>query len=522
MKAFTTTGICNPKKHYMVDITDRLNAIKNMIDNGDYFTINRARQYGKTTTLAALVPFLKNQYYVLSLDFQSISLEGFKDEKSFIKVFSSIVCDKADSVKMPPEILDALKGFSSRNEDEIVFYALFKLLSRWCSVSDKPIVMIVDEVDSATNNQVFLDFLAQLRHGFLEREKSDTPTFQSVILAGVTDVKHLKIKIRPEDQHKVNSPWNIAVDFKIDMRLSVDGINGMLDEYECDHHTGMNTFELSQYIFDYTNGYPYLVSKLCSIIDESSQDLNWNRSGIDGAVKRLLKEENVPLFDSLTGKLTNFPELRNKLYRILMMGEVFEYLPYDEAQKQLHMFGFIKEDNGIVRISNRIFETLLYNHFLGEDTVGNEIKQSASYYKNHFVNNGILNVRLVLERFIVIYKQVFGELEDRFREKDGREIFLIFLKPIINGVGNYYIEAQTRDQRRMDIIIDYLGIQYIIELKIWRGERYNSEGEKQIADYLDYYGIKTGYMLSFNFNKNKEPGVKEITYGDKVLIEAVL
>ena len=51
---------------------------------------------------------------------------------------------------------------------------------------------------------------------YLEHEKRPgIPAFQPVILAGVTDVKHLKAKIRPEDQHKVNSPWNIAADFDV-------------------------------------------------------------------------------------------------------------------------------------------------------------------------------------------------------------------------------------------------------------------------------------------------------------------
>jgi hypothetical protein len=205
-----------------------------------------------------------------------------------------------------------------------------------------------------------------------------------------------------------------------------------------------------------------------------------------------------------------------------MNGEVLEYLPYDEAQKQLRMYGFIKEINGIVCISNRIFETLLYNHFLGENNDFNDIKQTASYEKNKFVKDGLLDVPLILERFTVAYKQIFGELEDKFKEKDGREIFLLFMKPIINGIGNYYIEAQTRDQRRTDVIIDYLGKQYVIELKIWRGERYNSEGERQIIDYLDYFGLDTGYMLSFNFNRKKEQGVKEVTIGERKLIEAMV
>lgn len=69
---------------------------------------------------------------------------------------------------------------------------------------------------------------------------------------------------------------------------------------------------------------------------------------------------------------------------------------------------------------------------------------------------------------------------------------------------------------------DYLGEQFVIELKIWGGPKYHADGEKQIAEYLDYYGLKKGYMITFNFNKHKETGVKETQYGDRVLVEAVV
>ena len=62
MKVFTTTGACIPENNYMVDITERLKKIRKMVDAGDYFTINRARQYGKTTTLTALKKYLKDEY----------------------------------------------------------------------------------------------------------------------------------------------------------------------------------------------------------------------------------------------------------------------------------------------------------------------------------------------------------------------------------------------------------------------------------------------------------------------------
>lgn len=53
-KSYNTTGDYNPRIHYMVGLTKRLEEFKKMVDKGQYFTINRARQYGKTTTLKAL------------------------------------------------------------------------------------------------------------------------------------------------------------------------------------------------------------------------------------------------------------------------------------------------------------------------------------------------------------------------------------------------------------------------------------------------------------------------------------
>ena len=74
MRRFNITGFCNPQRHYMIKLGDRLKKIKeDYIDEGHYFVINRGRQYGKTTTLKALDEYLKDDYIVLSLDFQEIT-----------------------------------------------------------------------------------------------------------------------------------------------------------------------------------------------------------------------------------------------------------------------------------------------------------------------------------------------------------------------------------------------------------------------------------------------------------------
>lgn len=525
MKEFNTTALCVPTKHYMVDISERVSEIKKMIDAGKYFTINRARQYGKTTTLQAVRRFIEPEYVVLSLDFQMISAKSFSTEEEFVRAFGRLIINlgEYDVISIPEETVVELKKLSESNEG---IDGLFRVFRRWIHKSDKPLVLLIDEVDSATNNQVFLDFLAMLRADYIARDASGTPAFQSVILAGVTDIKHLKSKIREEADAKVNSPWNIAADYTIDMSLSENGIRGMLDEYEADHHTGMDTAAMAKAIREYTNGYPFLVSRICQLIDTAIlPDMGakaWTRDGFDKAINLILKEKNT-LFDSLTSKLTNYPKLKESIKQVLMEGERVVWNQYQEDIVQMSIYGFIRNERGAVRIDNRIFETMLYNLFLSDEDMENRtFSNEADLERNIFVKDGKLDVRLILERFIETYHQVCGPLEDRFKEKDGREQFLLYLRPIINGTGNYYIEAQTRDQRRTDVIIDYLGQQYIIELKIWRGERYNEEGERQISEYLDYFNLSTGYMLSFNFNKNKETGVKQVQVGDKVLYEGTV
>ena len=148
------------------------------------------------------------------------------------------------------------------------------------------------------------------------------------------------------------------------------------------------------------------------------------------------------------------------------------------------MFGFIKNNDGQVIVANRIFETVLYNLFLAEEAVNSSIAKAGFLDKNQFISHGHLNMRLVLEKFVTHFDDLFGDRTEKFIEEDGRRYFLLYLRPIINGTGNYYIESRTRNMERTDVVIDYLGEQFIVELKIWRGDAYNTRGEKQLWDYI--------------------------------------
>lgn len=520
MREFNTTGICYPQYHYMVDISNRLDIIEEYVAKEKYITINRGRQYGKTTTLYHLSKRLSKNYVVFSISFERMGDTEFATEDTLAYYFLDRLRLKLRSLTNVNDdvrnaITEAVKNNSEKKKIDFAF--LDDFIPDICEKSDKPVVLIIDEVDSASNYESFIKLLRLLRDKYLNR--MDLPTFQSVILAGVYDIKNLKLKVRPDSNHQYNSPWNIAVPFNEDMSLSKDGIMQMLNEYEADHHTGMDIAEMSSLILDYSSGYPFFVSKLCQLIDEKK--LGWNHEGFLQAVNILLKEKNT-FFDDLAKKLEDFPKMKELLKDILYNGYEESFNTYYKHIEIAAMFNYIKDVNGKVAVFNRILETWMYNLFMVEEQIDIRIYDQGSIDKSQFVENGTLKMDKILERFAVHFNDIYGGENLKFKEEEGRRFFMLYIKPIINGTGNYYIEAQTRDRSRTDMIIDYLGRQYVIEMKIWRGNSYNERGEHQLTEYLDYYHTNKGYLLSFNFNKGKVSGVKTLKFGDKEIVEAVV
>lgn len=383
MKVFNTTTVCIPSKHYMVDLSERVAQIKKMVDAGKYFSINRARQYGKTTTLNALKKYLTGGYQVIFLDFQGIGNAGYDSEEKFVQEFCRLLWNRGKVGNViPKDILNKIRIWKEAENPRTRLGELFDTLSDWCAQSEKKIVLIIDDVDSVANHHVFLDFLAQLREKYIGREIDDIATFQSVILSGVTDVNNLKNKVREDGKNIENSPWNIASDFTVDMSLSENGIKRMLDQYDADHNTCMDTAYMAKQIYDYTNGYPFLVSRICQLIDEmlvpnlfDSLKNAWTKDGLNEAIKLILSENNT-LFQILAENLNNYPELKQTIRNIIMEDERLTWNLQQQELSQMQMYGLIRKDHNSVRISNRIFETMLYNLFLSDEGLDNSVRGS--------------------------------------------------------------------------------------------------------------------------------------------------
>ncbi|MCP5496860.1 MAG: AAA family ATPase [Leptospiraceae bacterium] len=531
MKKFNITGLCIPEKHYMVDTSKKVLKIIEMIDKGKYFIINRPRQYGKTTTLFMLERALKDRYLLISTSFEGLGETKFETEENFSSTIfytlSQGLLDKNEDFKQ--EFLEYGKGLKTLENVSIA-------ITKFVKQQDKKVVLMIDEVDKASNHTLFLNFLGMLRNKYLQREAGKDQTFHSVILAGVHDVKNIKKKIRPDSESHYNSPWNIATEFKVDLSFSAEEIGTMLVDYasilrqaqhtalrQAQHtalrqaqHTALrqaqciatqtNRFDISSIsreIYKFTSGYPFLVSKICKVIDEDL-DKDWSMEGIQKAITVILEEQNT-LFDDLIKNVENHTELYELLYSILLADIEMEYNVYNPIINIGITYGILSKNvrNKLI-VSNKIFEILLYNYMASKLEISKKLSPQLDYRGRYLDENQNLDLENVLLKFQEFIKETYSDKDTQFYERNGRLLLIAFVKPIINGSGFYYIEPQSSYERRMDMVITFNKKEYILEFKLWYGTEYHEKSLEQLAGYLDSRNHGVGYLVTFNFNKNKE------------------
>lgn len=519
-KKFNDTGGCIPEKHYMVDISGKVGEIVEMIERGDYFVIDRPRQYGKTTTIYMVNRYLNtiDDYFPIRISFEGLGSESYKSEARFIEAFLlqlAVIFKMAGNIEMVTFIE------SGTNPNSI--HRLGMWITEMVKKIEKKVVLMIDEVDKSTNNQLFLDFLGMLRDKYLRSNEGVDHTFQSVILVGVHDVKSLKIKLRSDDEAKYNSPWNIAVDFNVKMSFKPQEIATMLEEYSTSAGAEMDIARTAVILYYYTSGYPFLVSKLCKIIDEEINAGNkggkWDQDVIEAAVNRLLDKKNTN-FDSVLKNLKNNRDLYTTVEKMMLFGETIEYNRHSEIINMGIMYGIFKRKDNLVDIHNRIYKELIYNYMTSNFRLKVLLDTDVSQYnfRDNFIDrDGGLDFEKVLKKFQEFMKKEYSRRDEAFMERNGRLVFLAFIKPIINGIGYDFKEVQVSEEKRLDVLITYRKEKYVIELKIWRGEEAHKRGIKQLSDYLDVLSLNNGYLVIFDFTRKgrKESKNERIFTGDK-------
>ena len=516
IKKFNETGLCFPDEHFMADISQKIDATYKMVEEGAYFIINRPRQYGKTTMLHTLADKLteSDDYMVFRISFEGISDQNFLNESFFGPGFIRLLAKSARSYAPDKrsELLAAMPTVTNLDD-------LSDFITDFVESTGKKVVLLIDEVDKSSNNQLFVSFLGMLRDKYLERRK--VKTFHSVVLAGIHDIKSLKLKIRPDSEKKYNSPWNIATEFEVNMNLTPDEIKPMLEDYVQERGVKMDTQWMANRLFYFTSGYPYLVSKLCKIIDEkilstkSAQPdaietvKEWTEEDLNQAFHLILKEAWNANFDTVMKNLEDYPDLYELTFSVIFDGEAKQFSQSDPTVNLGVLHGiFAESESGHVVIQNRIYRERIANMMVSVWHTSNigkfdPVSAGFDFRGSYRLPNGGLDMEKVMHNFQVFMRENHSDKDRKFLERDGRILFLAYLKPILNGSGYEFKEPQISDEKRLDIVIVYNQFKYVVELKLWYGAVAHEKGLQQLSDYLDRQGLQTGYLVIFDHSKKK-------------------
>jgi hypothetical protein len=513
-KKFNITGTCYPHRHYMMDNGAKLSEVMAMVEAGEYFTINRPRQYGKTTTLFQLTDRLTEdaRYLPIRLDFQGIDEMWHASDQAFAQMFVRHVSE-AIEFSHPK-----LYAFLQDQKGEVgEMDSLSRVITRLAHQTPQPLILLIDEVDASSNYEPFLRFLGMLRRKYLDRESPQHKTFHSVILAGVHDIKSLKLKVRSLGEAQYNSPWNIATDFEVEMSFRPHEIAPMLAQYSEAEGVAIDIPLFSEKLYYYTSGYPFLVSKLCKTIAEKlmpqKTEPRWTLDDLEASVQLLLRENNTN-FESLIKSLERHEELYDLVFQVIINGLVIPFNPDEPVTSLGRLYGIFK-DNGQVRIHNRIYEQRLYN-YMAAKTFRQQLTRKQDYLSFSYAQpDGHLNLEGVVLRFQEFLREQYSTKDQPFLERAWRLVFLAFLKPIINGHGHDFKEVEVSEERRLDVVVTYYQHQYIIELKRWYGEQAHQRGLDQLADYLDRKQVERGYLVIFESRQEKTWRQEQISHRGK-------
>ena len=188
MRIFNTTGPVRVNEHYCLPPLERfdLDDVLFLIEQQKYFVLHAPRQVGKTSYLLALMDYLNRQgtYHCLYFNVEAAQAMRENVEAAMRMILIELVT-RAQSVLndlYPEQIMEEVLRKAGNS-------ALNVLLSQWSRESQKPLVLLIDEIDSLIGDTL-IAVLRQLRAGY-DKRPTDFP--QSIILCGVRDVRDYRI-----------------------------------------------------------------------------------------------------------------------------------------------------------------------------------------------------------------------------------------------------------------------------------------------------------------------------------------
>jgi hypothetical protein len=486
---FNVTGLCNPKDHFMVDPMRGLNkTILDLIDNKYYFTIHAPRQTGKTTLLRSLSIQLNLSKKYVAVHF-SLEAAGFrsntveKANRAIIESLHSAAFEQVDGANQPPSPLDY--------EPSIIVFKNY--LTDWARSSSLPIILLIDEIDSLYDD-VLISVLRQLRDGFQFRPEAFP---SSVALVGLRDVREYKEKVRDNDKSiGSGSPFNIKAKSLTISNFSRLQIADLLQQYT-DEGGQVFDNEVIDLICSLTGGQPWLVNSLAREITGKILDGDVSKpitiDIVNQAKENLIMRRDTHL-DSLIDKLMD-ARVRPIVDAVISGADVVYDNFNDNLQYALDL-GIIKRSDSGIMISNEIYKEII-PRVINLSFMANIIPKVSPQW---FIKpDGRLDMDALLREFQDFYREHSESWLDNFSfHESGKQLLLMaFLQRIVNGGGSIAREMAV-GRGRTDLVIEFKGDVFVLELKIKRSNTNMERTYKQLFHYLDQLNQPHGYLSSLN------------------------
>ena len=513
MRRFGTQGRVYPERHYVVSRTAEIADFIDRIKDGHYVVLFAPRQTGKTTFFRFALETLtatSSRYIPIQLNFEAYKNLSAPDfyEALYKRVRREIEDVFQKRVGVPTETLTRfLSDAKFTNHISMMeFFEQFADLLEHHDTQSK-VVLIIDEFDGIPQ-AVLSDFLHALRAIYLSDEKRCP---HSVGIVGVKSIAQL-------NYDRSVSPFNIQDEFHLP-NFTRQQVQELFTQYT-DEVGQAFAPEVIDVLHRQTAGQPFLVNRFAQLLTETlnipkTETITMEHFAEAHAL--LLRENNA----NLTHLLTNIrrdPRFESLLMRIVSYDRGVQFTLQNEIIGELATYGIITEGTeGVCEIVNPIYQYCIIQAFqpLINGLEGDYFSEkSDTDFIDYLTPTGLLLMAPLLDNFKdFIDRAGFRILQvpDTPQEFVGQYLLYTYLDQFIRSVrGSMFLEVQT-GRGRMDLILLHKGQKYIVETKIWEGERRYQAGKKQLSAYLTLEGAVEGYYVVFDHRATPEPRVETET-----------
>ncbi len=515
MRRFNTEGPIIPADHYFVPPLERvdLGEVLDLIRSKRYFVLHAPRQTGKTSTLLALRDLLDRD---ASGGFRCVyvNVEAAQTAREDVELaMRAVLSSLASRARLAGD--DFLHGvWPGILATSGAHHALGEALTRWSMADPKPLVLLIDEIDSLIGDSL-IAVLRQLRAGYDQRPEGFP---QSVVLCGVRDVRDYRIHSSSENAAVAGgSAFNVRAE---SLRLG-DFTRAEVGTLLARHteETGQAfTPEALETVWTRTRGQPWLVNALCrrACFDvEAGRDRSRaiTRDALLDAQEHLIVSRQVHL-DQLADKLRE-GRVRRVVEPLLSGAGEDESSARD--LEYVRDLGLIAPDDP-PRIANPIYAEAVPRELTS--AVQAKLIQDAAWYVDA---GGGLDVGKLLAAFQTFFREHSEHWVGRFDYVEAGPQLLLqaFLQRVVNSGGRIEREyGLGRGRTDLAILwprggekdVDGGGMlepasvdKYVVECKVLRKSLESTirEGVEQTARYMDRCASPTGHLVVFDRREGK-------------------